>query len=104
MAEVRFQVPGMTCDHCVRAVQEEVGGVAGVVSVEVDLASKDVVVKTDGTTVPQKAERKLAFLVLWRRVCWATMAPGQPPTAPQTRRVLSGTRQRPAVAADLSTA
>ena len=55
MAEVRFQVPGMTCDHCVRAVQEEVGGVAGVVSVEVDLASKDVVVKTDGTTVPQKA-------------------------------------------------
>lgn len=38
--EVRtFQVQGMTCEHCVASVTEEVGDVDGVDSVAVDLAS-----------------------------------------------------------------
>ena len=44
MSELRFQVPGMTCGHCVNAVRTELTGVAGVDSVEVDLDSKQVVV------------------------------------------------------------
>ena len=32
-------VEGMTCEHCVRSVTEEVGDVAGVESVAVDLPS-----------------------------------------------------------------
>ena len=34
-----YTVSGMTCGHCVASVQEEVSEVAGVESVEVDLAS-----------------------------------------------------------------
>ena len=34
-----YTVQGMTCEHCVRSVTEEVGEVAGVESVDVDLAS-----------------------------------------------------------------
>jgi copper chaperone len=34
-----YAVHGMSCDHCVLSVREEVGEVAGVTSVDVDLAS-----------------------------------------------------------------
>ena len=34
-----YTVAGMSCAHCVAAVSEEVGAVAGVRGVEVDLAS-----------------------------------------------------------------
>jgi copper chaperone len=40
-----YTVPGMTCEHCTRAVGAELSGVAGVASVEVDLASKLVTVQ-----------------------------------------------------------
>jgi copper chaperone len=39
-----YSVPGVSCEHCVRAVTEEVGQVAGVESVVVDLDSKRVTV------------------------------------------------------------
>ena len=39
-----YSVPGVSCEHCVRAVTEEVGRVAGVESVVVDLDSKRVTV------------------------------------------------------------
>jgi copper chaperone CopZ len=41
-----FTVRGMTCDHCRRAVTEEISAVAGVESVTVDLASGQVTVAT----------------------------------------------------------
>ena len=34
-----YQVIGMTCDHCVRAVTEEVAAITGVTEVQVDLPS-----------------------------------------------------------------
>ena len=34
-----YTVSGMTCDHCVRAVREEITALPGVQSVDVDLAS-----------------------------------------------------------------
>ena len=34
-----YDVVGMTCDHCVRSVTEEVSALEGVSQVEVDLAS-----------------------------------------------------------------
>jgi copper ion binding protein len=40
-------VTGMTCDHCARAVRDEVGQLAGVRNVDVDLASGRVVVDAD---------------------------------------------------------
>jgi copper chaperone len=43
--EAVYSVPGIHCAHCERAVQEEVGIVAGVVSVHVDLPEKLVTVR-----------------------------------------------------------
>ncbi|MEU4674955.1 heavy-metal-associated domain-containing protein [Amycolatopsis sp. NPDC023774] len=39
MTEATYTVEGMTCAHCVGAVREEVGELAGVREVDVDLAS-----------------------------------------------------------------
>ncbi len=39
-----FQVTGMTCGHCVTAVKEEVGAIADVTDVAVDLPSGRVTV------------------------------------------------------------
>jgi copper chaperone len=37
-----YQVAGMTCGHCVAAVQEEVAAIPGVRSVQVDLVADGV--------------------------------------------------------------
>jgi copper chaperone len=42
-----FQVTGMTCDHCVRAVTAEVGQVDGVTAVTIDLPTGRVSVDGD---------------------------------------------------------
>jgi copper chaperone len=48
MSEPReYTVHGMTCDHCVLSVTEEVADVAGVRGVDVDLASGRLVVRGD---------------------------------------------------------
>lgn len=44
MSATTYDVKGMTCDHCVRAVTEEIGAVEGVTSVEVNLADGRAVV------------------------------------------------------------
>jgi len=43
-----YQVSGMTCDHCVRAVTTELVLLPGVRSVDVDLAEGSVTVTSDG--------------------------------------------------------
>ncbi|MFI7127841.1 heavy-metal-associated domain-containing protein [Nonomuraea sp. NPDC050153] len=47
MATATYTVKGMTCGHCVSSVKEEVGEVAGITSVEVDLASGLLTVESD---------------------------------------------------------
>jgi copper chaperone CopZ len=44
-----FSVKGMTCEHCVLSVTEEVSEVPGVENVDVDLASGRLVVRGDVT-------------------------------------------------------
>jgi len=39
-----YSVPGISCDHCKRAIEAEVSTVADVASVEVDVAAKLVTV------------------------------------------------------------
>lgn len=53
--ELTYTVDGMTCGHCTAAVEKEVGGVTGVVSVDADLDSKRVVVR--GENVADDAVR-----------------------------------------------
>jgi copper chaperone len=45
MSEITYVVPGMSCDHCTRAVDDELSAVAGVDSVDVDLYTKLVTVR-----------------------------------------------------------
>lgn len=47
MTEATYSVSGMTCDHCVRAVESEVGKLPGVASVSVDLAAGRVTLRSD---------------------------------------------------------
>ena len=42
-----YAVAGMTCEHCVRSVTEEVSEVPGVTAVEVDLAGARMTVEGD---------------------------------------------------------
>lgn len=45
-----YVVTGMTCDHCVLSVREEVSEVTGVRDVEVDLASGRLTVTGEGVS------------------------------------------------------
>jgi copper chaperone CopZ len=48
MSQIReYTVNGMTCDHCVLSVTEEVTDVAGVEGVDVELSSGRLVVRGD---------------------------------------------------------
>jgi copper chaperone len=47
MATTTYTVTGMTCDHCVRAVREEVSALPGVIAVDVVLATGAVTVTSD---------------------------------------------------------
>ena len=48
MSTMTFSVPGMTCGHCEAAVKGEVGKIAGVDRVDVDLSTKLVTVEGEG--------------------------------------------------------
>ncbi|TYB60288.1 heavy-metal-associated domain-containing protein [Nonomuraea sp. PA05] len=54
MSTTTYTVNGMTCGHCVSSVKEEVGEVAGVTGVEVDLATGLLTVDSDGPVDPAK--------------------------------------------------
>ena len=47
MSTTTITVDGMTCGHCVNAVQSEVGKLDGVTDVSVDLASGQVTIVAD---------------------------------------------------------
>ncbi|ONI81020.1 cation-transporting ATPase [Actinosynnema sp. ALI-1.44] len=47
MSQSTYTVQGMTCGHCVSSVTEEVGQIAGVSSVEVDLPTGKVTVTSE---------------------------------------------------------
>lgn len=51
-----YTVSGMTCEHCVLSVREEVSEIAGVQDVDVDLASGRMVVT--GEDIPETAVRE----------------------------------------------
>jgi copper chaperone CopZ len=48
-----YRVDGMSCEHCVVAVTGEVGDVAGVAAVDVDLSSK--LVRVSGAAIDDSA-------------------------------------------------
>lgn len=49
MTTLNYLVPAIHCGHCKAAIESEVGGVAGVDRVEVDIDAKRVTVEGDAT-------------------------------------------------------
>ncbi|WP_431873204.1 heavy-metal-associated domain-containing protein [Amycolatopsis sacchari] len=47
MTQQTYTVTGMTCEHCVRSVTEEVGEIPGVTGVAVDLPAGKVTVTSE---------------------------------------------------------
>jgi copper chaperone len=45
MTELTYTVPAMHCGHCEHAVKEQIGAVAGVEAVDVDLETKRVTIR-----------------------------------------------------------
>ena len=48
-----YTVTGMTCQHCVGAVREEVGRIPGVTEVDVDLATGRVTITSEGSVTTE---------------------------------------------------
>lgn len=44
---ITYRVPGISCEHCRTAIEREVGQLAGITSVAVDLGGKTVTVTGD---------------------------------------------------------
>ncbi len=57
MTSVTYQVTGMTCEHCVRAVSNELGNLDGVRDVAVELVpgGRSAVTVTSDGPVPERA-------------------------------------------------
>ena len=62
MTSMTYQVTGMTCEHCVRAVTEEIESLAGVSAVAVALVSGGESVVTVTSDAPLTAEAVAAAL------------------------------------------
>ena len=56
MSTATYTVTGMTCEHCVNSVKEEVSKIDGVTGVDVELATGKVTVSSD-EPVPDDAFR-----------------------------------------------
>ena len=50
VAVEQFYVPNIMCEHCVKAINDEVAAVAGVHRVQINMADKSVRVEHDGST------------------------------------------------------
>jgi copper chaperone len=54
MARHTYTVSGMTCEHCIRSVTEEITEIDGVTDVAVDLPTGAVAVTSDGPLDPAR--------------------------------------------------
>ncbi|ANY05525.1 heavy-metal-associated domain-containing protein [Pseudonocardia sp. HH130630-07] len=52
MSTATYTVTGMTCEHCVASVTEEISEIGGVTAVDVDLPTGAVTVTADGDIAP----------------------------------------------------
>lgn len=58
MTTSNYTVTGMTCEHCVRSVTEEVGAIDGVTDLQIDLATGSLTVTTADAPVDDAAVRE----------------------------------------------
>lgn len=63
MTTSNYTVTGMTCEHCVRSVTEEVGAIAGVTDLEIDLATGSLTVTTADDAAVREAVSEAGYSV-----------------------------------------
>jgi copper chaperone len=59
MSSKVYEVPNISCGHCVATIERELRAVAGVDDVKADLETKRVTVAYDDETVPGRVEAML---------------------------------------------
>jgi copper chaperone len=59
MTTVKYSIPNISCGHCVHTIQNEVGDLAGVQSVQADQAERTAVITFD---IPATEEQIKALL------------------------------------------
>ncbi len=59
MATATYRVPGMSCEHCTRAVAEAVQEIPGVEDVSVELASGEVTVTSQAPLDPDQVRNQV---------------------------------------------
>lgn len=59
MTSKTVKAPAISCGHCVKTIEREVGGLNGVVTVRADLSSKEVAVSWNEDTTDWVAIRNL---------------------------------------------
>jgi copper chaperone len=57
MADITLVAPDISCDHCKRTIESEIGALAGVHSVDVEPAARTVHVVFDDAVVDEPAVR-----------------------------------------------
>jgi copper ion binding protein len=60
MTTITYSIPAISCGHCVRTIESEVGELMGVQSVKADEASKQVVITFDAPADETKIKNLLA--------------------------------------------
>lgn len=64
MTTTEFQVTGMSCGHCERAIRDEVEAIPGVTAVEVDAATGHLSVTTEATEATETTETTISADVI----------------------------------------
>jgi copper chaperone CopZ len=54
MRTVTYQIPGISCNHCVHTIKSEVSDLAGVQSVDVSAESKEATIVFDDPATEEK--------------------------------------------------
>jgi copper ion binding protein len=60
MTSVTYQIPNISCNHCVHTIKSEVGELAGVVEVQGDPTTKNVTINFDAPASKEEIEALLA--------------------------------------------
>ena len=60
MKTVTYSIPNISCNHCVHTIQSEVADLAGVKSVQADVATQQAVITFDAPATEETIKRLLA--------------------------------------------
>jgi len=60
MNEIHIKVPDMSCGHCVGAIEGALNELEGLISIEADLETKLVIIKTDNDLDPSSVLSSVA--------------------------------------------